>query len=43
LFSFITQNWRGKLLVKRQASVALMAGTTTRTGLIVRAEMDTIR
>jgi Rhodopirellula transposase DDE domain len=41
LFSFITQNWRGKPLVSRQAIVNLIAGTTTKTGLIVRAALDT--
>ena len=41
LFSFITQNWRGKPLVSHQAIVNLIAHTTTRTGLIVRAALDT--
>jgi hypothetical protein len=41
LFSFITQNWRGKPLVSRQAIVKLIANTTTTTGLIVRAALDT--
>jgi Rhodopirellula transposase DDE domain len=41
LFSFITQNWRGKPLVSRQAIVNLIANTTTTTGLIVRAALDT--
>ena len=41
LFSFITQNWRGKPLVSRQAIVNLIASTTTKTGLIVRAALDT--
>ena len=41
LFSFITQNWRGKPLVSHQAIVSLIASTTTRTGLIVRAALDT--
>jgi hypothetical protein len=43
LFSFITQNWRGRPLVSRQAVVNLIASTTTRTGLIVRAAIDTQR
>ncbi len=43
LFSFITQNWRGKPLVSHQAIVSLIAGTTTSTGLIVRAALDTNR
>jgi Rhodopirellula transposase DDE domain len=41
LFSYITQNWRGKPLVSRQAIVNLIASTTTKTGLIVRAALDT--
>jgi hypothetical protein len=41
LFSFITQNWRGKPLVSHQAIVSLIASTTTRTGLTVRAAWDT--
>jgi DDE family transposase len=43
LFSFITKNWRGKPLVSRQAIVKLIASTTTTTGLIVRAALDTSR
>ena len=41
LFSFITQNWRGKPLVSHQAIVSLIAATTTKTGLIVKAALDT--
>jgi len=41
LFSFITQNWRGRPLISRQAAVSLIASTTTRTGLIVKAALDT--
>ena len=40
MFSFITQNWRGKPLVSHQAIVNLIAGTTTRAGLIVKAALD---
>ena len=36
LFSFITQNWRGKPLVSHQVIVNLIAATTTTTGLTVR-------
>jgi len=43
LFSFITQNWRGRPLVSHQTVVNLIAGTTTRTGLIVKAALDTNR
>jgi hypothetical protein len=40
LFSFISQNWRGKPLVSHQVIVNLIAATTTKTGLGVRAELD---
>ncbi len=40
LFSFISQNWRGKPPVSHQVIVNLIAATTTRTGLRVRAELD---
>jgi hypothetical protein len=41
LFSFITQNWRGRPLVSHQAIVSLIAGTKTRSGLLVKAALDT--
>jgi len=40
LFSFITQNWRGKPLRSLQTIVQLIAATTTDAGLKVRAELD---
>jgi len=40
LFSFITQNWRGKPLRSFQTIVQLIATTTTQPGLRVRAELD---
>ena len=40
LFSFITQNWRGRPLVSYQTIVQLIAATTTRTGLKVHCEID---
>jgi hypothetical protein len=43
LFSFITQNWRGRPLVSHQTVVSLIASTTTKTGLIVKAALDTNR
>jgi hypothetical protein len=43
LFSFISQNWRGKPLVSHKAIVNLIAATTTRTGLRVKAALDTRR
>jgi hypothetical protein len=41
LFSSITQNWRGRPLVSRQAIINLIAGTTTRSGLLVKSALDT--
>lgn len=40
LFSFITQNWRGKPLTSLQTVVNLIAKTTTRAGLTVKAAID---
>src|SRR6266545_2547366 len=41
LFSQITQNWRGRPLVSRETVVALIRATTTKSGLRVRAKLDT--
>jgi hypothetical protein len=41
MFSHITQNWRGRLLVSHEVIVNLIANTTTRQGLIIQAELDT--
>jgi hypothetical protein len=43
LFSFITQNWRGHPLTSHQVIVNLIANTRTRTGLVVKAALDTRR
>ena len=40
LFSHITMNWRGRPLTSYEVVVELIAATTTRTGLRVRAELD---
>ncbi|MDP7453638.1 MAG: ISAzo13 family transposase [Arenicellales bacterium] len=40
LFSFITQNWRGKPLVSHQVIVELIAATKTKTGLKVYSRLD---
>ena len=40
MFCHITQNWRGRPLVSRQAVVELIGSTTTRKGLKVRATLD---
>ena len=41
LFSHITMNWRGRPLTSHEVIVQAIAATTTRTGLRVRAELDT--
>jgi len=40
LFSFITQNWRGKPLVSYLVIVQLIASTTTDAGLTVACRLD---
>ncbi len=40
LFSFISQNWRGRPLVSLAVIVSLIAATRTRAGLRVRCELD---
>lgn len=40
VFSHITQNWRGRPLVSHEVIVNLIANTTTRAGLKLRAELD---
>jgi transposase len=40
LFSFISQNWRGKPLVSHEVIVNLIAATTTQTGLKVVCQLD---
>ncbi len=40
LFSAITMNWRGRPLTSHEVIVQTIAATTTRTGLRVRAELD---
>jgi hypothetical protein len=41
LFSYISQNWRGKPLVNLQTIVELIGNTTTKTGLKVQTSIDT--
>ena len=41
LFSAITMNWRGRPLTSHEVILNTIAATTTRTGLTVRAELDT--
>ena len=40
LFSYISANWRGRPLTSLVTIVSLIAATTTKTGLRVRAEID---
>jgi len=40
LFSFITQNWRGKPLITHKVIVGLIGATTTTTGLKVQCRLD---
>jgi hypothetical protein len=40
LFCHITQNWRGRPLRSLEVIVSLIGGTTTSTGLVVRAGLD---
>ncbi|MGC1888533.1 MAG: ISAzo13 family transposase, partial [Stellaceae bacterium] len=41
LFSFISQNWRAKPLVRYRVIVDLISATNTKTGLTVRCQLDT--
>ena len=41
LFSFISLNWKGTPLVSYETVVKLIGGTTTKTGLKVKAILDT--
>ncbi len=40
LFSYITQNWRGKPLISHEVIVNLIANTTTKTGLKVSCDLN---
>ena len=40
MFCWITENWRGRPLVSREAVVELIANTTTGEGLSIEAELD---
>ena len=41
MFSFISQNWRGRPLLSVQTIVSLIANTTTNAGLKIKAALDT--
>src|SRR5207247_4565002 len=40
MFSFITQNWRGRPLISHEAIVNLIGSTTTTTGLKIKARLN---
>ena len=40
MFCFITMNWRGKPLISQQTVVQLIGNTTTKSGLMIQAELD---
>jgi hypothetical protein len=40
MFSYITQNWRGRPLLTHEVVVSLIGATTTTTGLKIRAALD---
>jgi transposase len=40
MFCHITQNWRGRPLVSHEVIIQLIANTTTKKGLRIRAELD---
>jgi hypothetical protein len=40
LFSFITMNWRGEPLISHEVILNLIANTKTKTGLLVKVELD---
>jgi transposase len=40
LFSFISQNWRGKPLISHEVIINLIAATTSKTGLAVKSGLD---
>lgn len=40
LFSFISQNWRGKPLVSHEVIINLISATKTKKGLVVRCKLD---
>lgn len=40
LFSYISQNWRGKPLVSHEVIISLISSTSTEKGLVVKCELD---
>ena len=41
MFSHISMNWRGRPLVSHEVIVNLIGSTTTQSGLVINAELDT--
>jgi hypothetical protein len=40
MFAFITQNWRGRPLVSYETIINLIGGTTTNSGLRIKAKLN---
>ena len=40
MFAFITQNWRGRPLVSYETIINLIGGTTTSSGLRIKAKLN---
>jgi hypothetical protein len=40
MFSYITQNWRGRPLISHEVIINLVSHTVTRTGLRIEAGLD---
>jgi hypothetical protein len=40
MFSFISQNWRGKPLVSLETVIELIGNTTTKSGLLVKTKIN---
>ena len=40
MFSYITENWRGRPLIRREVVVNLIASAATSSGLHIQAELD---
>jgi hypothetical protein len=40
MFSYISQNWRGRPLISRETVVNCIGNTTTKTGLLIQSQLD---
>jgi hypothetical protein len=43
MFSYITQNWRGRPLISHEVIINLIANTSTGSGLKIKADLDSGR